>query len=246
MDEPAMAMVPLAEECLAWLNKVDPEHPVWAVFANQMSINDFLGGVNIVGTDIYPLHSTDSTVYPIVRGVTDIRQKQLPLWVVVQSYPMSNYMSNSSYYFPTPMEILSQGVAGYIGNAGGLLYYSFMDLRPNNPNAERDILAMSQSINILKSLSVFNSCEYPEQMIVHTEENTAWRLLYDGFEYRLLVLAPNSSGSLTISLPENMEMIHSVTGKTVSENGMLTFCGNKNDCDIISIRTNTAATYDRY
>ncbi len=230
MDEPQESQAPLAEASRRFINELDPDHPVWAVFANQLSVGTFINGTDFIGVDIYPFYGSEDNLTGMVRGVQEIRGQGMPLWLVAQAYSMSNYMQGVPYYYPSAMQLLSEGVAGFIGDAGGLLYYSYFDIRTPE---ERE--AVARAVKLLKEVSRFRACELPYWM-APAAENTEWRLLSDGSEYRLLVLAPQTAGSLKVELPENVKFLASATGLTKLEDGVLVFRGQGTDSDIISLR----------
>lgn len=245
MDEPQEPQAPLAEAGRRFINELDPDHPVWAVFANQLSLGTFINGTDFIGVDIYPFHGPEGNLNGMVKGVQDIRRHELPVWLVAQSYPMSNYM-NVPRYIPSAMQLLSQGVAGFIADAGGLLYYSYFDLaglNKPNPTAEKDLENMARAVKLLKDVSKFRACDLPEWMIPEEESNVVWRLLADGPEYRLLVLAPETAGTFRMELPAGVRFLESATGKTEFADGVLTFRGEGTDSDIISLREKVCPGY---
>ncbi len=240
MDEPVVAKAPVATACRRWLNTADPDHPVIAVFCNQMNINDFLNGVDITATDIYPFGNKTHDVQRQLMNLGAVREHGLPIWLVAQSYDMGNVI-DADHYYPTAMEILAQGMAGYISDAGGLLYWSYYHIK-RAAEPEKRLAEMKWAVGILKDVAPFaltrQSAEPPAWLAKARAEKTVFRFLENGRgEARLLVLAPNTPGTFRAELPEGVAFIHSATGLTTLETRTLIFRGEKAcDCDAIALR----------
>ena len=242
MDEPPYDKAPLAVECRRWLNTVDPNHPVFAVFCNQMAINDFLNGIDCIGTDIYPFGANDvHTTKRQLINLTAIRARGLPVWLVAQSYDMGNVIQ-CPHYYPTAMEILAQGLTGYVSDAGGLLYWCYYHIARNAPDPEKRLAEMKWAVGILKGVAPFALAEQPDEppawMAEAQATNVAWRVFTNGQgEYRLLALSTDAPGRLCVELPEGLEFAGSATGLTSAEGRTLVFQGKvQPDCDVISLR----------
>ena len=240
MDEPPVAKAPLADECRRWLNKIDPDHPVVAVFCNQMNINDFINGVNSVVTDIYPFGGNTHTAVRQLVNLQAIRARGLPVWLCGQAYDMGTFM-DCPHYYPTAMEILAQGVTGYISDTGGLLYWMY-DYMKKVEEAERRLSEMKWAVALLKDVAPFalakQPAEPPAWMATVQAKDVAWRIFTDGQgEYRLLVVSTDAPGCLRMELPEGLEFVGSATGLTGVADGMLVFQGKVlPDCDIIKLQ----------
>ncbi len=241
MDEPPFDKAQLAADCRRWLNQADPNHPVFAVFCNQMAINDFLNGVDCVGTDIYPFSNQVHSVKRQLINLGAIRGRGLPVWLVAQSYDMGNVIA-CPHYYPTGMEILAQGMAGYISDAGGLLYWCYYHININAPDPEKRLDEMKRAVAILKDVAPFalapQAAEPPAWLAGAQADKTAWRYLEkDDGEARLLVLAANEPGTFRVELPEGMEFAGSATGLTTLQGRTLVFTGaTACDCDAIALK----------
>ncbi len=240
MDEPAADKASFAMECRRWLNSIDSDHPVFAVFCNQMAINDFLNGIDCVGTDIYPFSHAVHSVKRQIINLGAIRGKGLPVWLVAQSYDMGNVIQ-CPHYYPTAMEILAQGMAGYISDAGGLLYWCYYHIkRVEEP--EKRLAEMKWAVGILKDIAPFalapQPAEMPAWLAKAKADKTVFRLLENGDgEARLLVLASNDPGTFRVELPDGLDFVGSATGLSTLQGRTLVFTGKTScDCDAISLK----------
>ena len=240
MDEPPADKAQLAAECRQWLNTIDPNHPVIAVFCNRMGVNDFLAGVDVVSEDIYPFATNEHSVKRQLMPLKELRGQELPLWLCAQSYDKGNVIATDHYY-PTAMEILAQGVTAYISDAGGLLYWCYYHIkRAGEP--ERRLSEMKWAVALLKDVAPFALAEQPAEPPAWLAEaqakDVAWRIFANGQgEYRLLVVSTDTPGRLSVELPEGLEFAGSATGLTAAGGRTLLFQGKSlPDCDIIKLQ----------
>jgi hypothetical protein len=119
-----------AEE-LRWLYEMvvtlDPEHPCLAVTNQPESAYEFWDTTDIIGVDPYPVPGSPLTLVRdwVQAGVDTGR----PVWAVVQAFNKANYSPGPGFRAPTVAEYRAMAFLALASGAGGLLAYSYHDLR---------------------------------------------------------------------------------------------------------------------
>jgi len=122
----------------AWVNRLDPNHPTWAVFCDFSANTDFYAeSADVYGIDPYPIGRTpDGSQEEVVRGCDAAEHAfahdgEIALWGVPQIFAWATYHQPADLAkepYPTEKEMRAMPLMLLIRGAKGIVMYSFMDL----------------------------------------------------------------------------------------------------------------------
>ena len=178
-DEMPKNMLPEIMERRRMINRLDPNHPTWALFCSYADLPYFGGGYDVLGIDPYPLNSPqDSGILSVAQALDDTRKAILrtngtmALWAVPQAFNAALYNSKATIsvddFFkttrcPTAQESLAMALLHAIHGAKGFIFYSDFDLRkpPEHLRYDQRWKELCQAGQALKELEPFIMTDQP-------------------------------------------------------------------------------------
>ena len=236
------------------VNRLDPDHPTWAVFY-QPNVEDYLPMLDLFGGDQYPIsrisEGYDHHMTSIDRLMGLAEATGIPTWNVPQAHNLNIYSpaeKAADYRDPTGEEMLSLALVQAIHGGKGFVFYSYFDFSrgPAGTEAEPELAEKRwrdacMAAGELKKLEPFLMAEAdgPAVEIVESEGKFRARCFTDGNgNYRLLLagVGPGrTAGTLRVKLPEGLTF-RSRTGNTEQRApGEFRFTGNDIASDIVEL-----------
>jgi hypothetical protein len=194
-----------------WLEKLDPNHPTWAVLYQVGELRAHLATCDILGTDPYPIpdaspvRALDWTRRAVAAGF-GLR----PVWQVPQIFDWGAYRQGDARRktrAPTPAEMRSMAWQCIAGGANGLIFYSWFDLwkmANRDPFAKRWAEVRELAAEIARYFPVLLSVDRPAiaPTSVQAPASVGWRVWGKGVEtYLLVVNGETTPTTVTLSFP---------------------------------------------
>ncbi len=152
-DEFPVSYLPRMIERRKLMEKLDPEHPTWAVQYQIDQMRDYFPTFEVIGTDPYPVPDKPlSLAAEWTRKTREAYFGMRPLWQVPQAFDWAAYRSGRpGDRMPTRSEMRSMTWQTIAEGANGLIYYSFTGLRKEGlttPFAEawKDVVAVAAEV----------------------------------------------------------------------------------------------------
>ena len=255
-DEMPKNMLPEIMERRRMINRLDPDHPTWALFCSYADIPYFGGGYDVLGIDPYPLNSRqDSGILSVAQALDDTQKAALrtngamALWAVLQAFNAALYNSKATVsaedFFkstrcPTAQESLAMALLHAIHGAKGFIFYSDFDLRKSHEALRYDERwkALCQMGDALKSLEPFILSDRPH-IPLHVETTQgrvdAAALQSPQGDVAMILVSPlRDGGTADISGEKLPSGMISKYGHTVEISpGKYRFHGAAAECDIL-------------
>ncbi len=133
-DERPLSMLPRLVRRRELFERLDPNHPCWAVFYQYDAIQWYMPAFDVVGTDPYPIPDWPfSMAAKWARWARRGTRGCKPLWQVPQAFSFSCYGKKEGVErevrSPTEPELRSMCWQGIANGANGLILYSWFDLK---------------------------------------------------------------------------------------------------------------------
>lgn len=144
-DESELSLVPRLRARQKLLERLDPDHPTWAVLYQADRIRKYMGTFDVIGTDPYPI--TDLGQYPKatdgIRRAGDWTRQTVegvfggdrPVWQVPQAFDWAIIRGTEAERLaapsrmPTEDEIRNMTWQCLANGANGIIYYCLAELR---------------------------------------------------------------------------------------------------------------------
>ena len=193
-DELPLSMLDRLTAHQGWLEKIDPQHPTWAVLDKVYDLSSYLQTFDVVGTDPYPIPGQAANMALQYARLTSSGTLGLRgVWMVPQIMNWAASRSGPGLRAPTLDEMRSMAWQCIAAGANGLIFYSWFDL--NNKSVEPfqqrwpDICQMAEEIkSFFPVLLSVDAAPQPDN--VDAPENLAWRVY--GKSGDIYLLAVNS------------------------------------------------------
>ncbi len=130
-DELPITMLPQLVRRRSFLERVDPNHPVWAVMNNWEFSEHYLGAFDVAGCDPYPIPNNPISDVAEAVGLQRSQTSGRAVWVVPQIFSWANY-SRKDGRPPTRDEIRNMTWQAIVEGANGIIYFKYGDLLNNN------------------------------------------------------------------------------------------------------------------
>ena len=116
------------------LERIDPDHPTWAVFYQLELLRDMMPTFDVIGTDPYPIPEEPlSRVTEVTRRTDDAMFGFRPMWQVPQAFDWGVFRKrrpgSPEPYMPSVEEMRSMSWQFVAAGANGLVYYSFSTIQ---------------------------------------------------------------------------------------------------------------------
>lgn len=253
-DEKMVDWVEIMTRRRELVNRLDPDHPTWAVFY-QPNVEDYLPMLDIFGGDQYPIsrisEGYDHHMTSIDRLMGLAEATGVPTWNVPQAHNLNIYApadKAADYRDPTGKEMLALALVQAIHGGKGFIFYSYFDF-PRGPAgseaspelAEKRWRNACMAAGELKKLEPFLMAEQdgPVAETVKSEGRFRVRCFTDGAgNYRLLLagVGPGrTSGTVRVKLPENLTFRSRFGNTEQAAPGEFRFEGNDIACDIVEL-----------
>ena len=232
------------------LNRLDPQHPTWAVHLKGQNFNFHIDWQDVFGCDPYPIQLVNSDNMKIVtdymKGAVEAfgTPRGLACWAVPQAYHVGIYSARGAnaknfrkYRYPTEHEMLASTIQMAIHGVKGFLFFNYSDFfrGPDKDQFEKRWPEMLRVGEKLKSLEPFILSERaPENLKLESVTGKVFsKVLRDSSGRPCILLAAEGPGkaSAEFTFPGDL---NSECGKTVSlGNGRYRFTAENIACDII-------------
>ena len=211
------------------LERLDPDHPTWAVFYQLELLRDMMSTFDVIGTDPYPIPDNPlSHVTDVTRRTDDAMFGLRPMWQVPQAFDWGVFRKRRpgapEPYMPSVEEMRSMSWQFVAAGANGLILYSFSTIQqpkrrdgtPTVPfeKAWSDICAVGAEVK--KYLPVLVS--KPGPMVTGAPATLGvrtWRK--DGETWLLLVNAQDKADAVEVALPEDFQTIRAEFGPSAEK-----------------------------
>ena len=201
------------------VEKLDPDHPVWAVVCQIQEVREYQGSYDVFGTDPYPipdhppamaLEWTKTTKFNTGCGL-------LPVWQVPQVFSWGGGKRP-----PTFAEMRSMAWQCIAGGANGLIFFSWYHLRLEKQFTSRwsDVCRMAAEIK--ESIPILLSLDQPHfpPMAVTSPKSVAWRVWGKGDDtYVLMVNSDTRPAVAELSFADHVGNVTSVFGSLPERKG---------------------------
>lgn len=152
------------------INRLDPQHPTWAVHLKGQNFNFHIDWQDVFGCDPYPIRMADSNDMKIVtdymKGTVRAfgTSRGLACWAVPQAFHNGIYYARGTnakdfnkYRYPTEHEMLSSAVQMAIYGVKGFIFFNYSDFSrgPDKDQFEKRWPEMVRVGEKLKSLEPF-------------------------------------------------------------------------------------------
>ena len=216
------------------LERIDPDHPTWAVLYQYDMMRAMSPTFDILGVDIYPV-TTDplSTVTKGARWTRDAMLGLRPMWHVPQSFDWGLFRDDRPgappYRMPTVEEMRSMSWQFIAAGANGLIYYGFSTIMPKKrkdgtpfsfDKAWADICAVAEEVK--RYIPVLLSVEKAPSV---TGAPEAWGLRVwrkDGETWLLAVNAQDAADTAELTLSEDFASVTPAFGPAAEKTGART------------------------
>ena len=213
------------------LERIDPDHPTWAVLYQYDMMRAMSPTFDILGADIYPV-----TDYPLSRVTKEARWTRdamlglRPLWHVPQSFDKGVFRDNKPgappYRMPTVEEMRSMSWQYIAAGANGLIYYGFSTIMPKKrkdgtpfsfDKAWADICIVAEEVK--RYIPVLLSVDEPPSVTGAPESwgLRVWRK--DGETWILVVNAQDTAASAELTLSEDFATVTPAFGPATEKTG---------------------------
>ena len=216
------------------LERLDPDHPTWAVLYQLELLRDMMPTFDIIGSDPYPVPDSPlSRVTAVTRRTHDAMFGLRPMWQVPQAFDWGVFRKPQpgapAPHMPSVDEMRSMSWQFVAAGANGLIYYSFSTIQlpkrrdgtPTVPfeKAWGDICVVGAELK--KYLPVLLSEPGPPV----TGAPTAWGVRTwrkDGETWLLLVNAQDKADTAEVALPGDTQTIEVAFGPMAEKTGART------------------------
>ena len=216
-DERPLAMLDRLVERRRLVNRLDPDHPAWAVLDQFDAIPSYGGSYDVLGIDPYPIRDNGSRDMARVLDGLEMSARGigtsdgLPLWVVPQIFSWGMYdaktreeMLKKSRY-PTEAEMRAMTLLCALKGARGFVFYSYFDLfRPMaKPDLDRrwgEIVRVGKMVRDLEPFLTAADPPVPVEVPVADGRVVAARL-GDGSGRTIVIVAGIGPGTCRAVFP---------------------------------------------
>ena len=213
------------------LERLDPDHPTWAVFYQYELLRQMAPTYDIVGTDPYPVPAASlSYVTAATRRTNDALFGLRPMWQVPQAFDWGVYRKEKpgapKSRMPTAEEMRSMSWQFIAAGANGLIYYSFSTIqygrrKDGTPfdfgKAWADVCAVGAEIR--RYIPVLLAAE-PAPTVTGAPDAwgvRVWRK--DGETWLLVVNAQDAADAATLTLSEDFATVAPAFGPAAEKAG---------------------------
>ena len=142
IDETPVIAVGNRRALQSMYEKVDPDHPTFAVLAEPFNAEAFMGAFDIISADPYPIGYRRQPIsichtYPIESRRRTYSTR--PVWQVPQAFAWdwcAKRGNPDKDRYPTYEELRAMSWLGIAGGANGLLWYSAHQIFKNSPESD--------------------------------------------------------------------------------------------------------------
>ena len=213
------------------LERLDPDHPTWAVFYQYDLLRQMAPTYDIVGTDPYPVPSMPlARVTEATRKTRDALFGLRPMWQVPQAFDWGVYRKDKEgapkSRMPTAAEMRSMTWQFIAAGANGLIYYSFSTIqygkrKDGTPfdfdKAWADICAVGAEVR--RYIPVLLAVE-PAPTVTGAPDAwgvRVWRK--DGETWLLVVNAQERADAVELAISENFSSVEPAFGPAAERTG---------------------------
>ena len=213
------------------LERIDPDHPTWAVLYQFEMMRDMSPTFDILGVDIYPV--TDDPLSRVTAGARRTSDAMLglrPMWHVPQSFDWGVFRKDKPgappYRMPTVEEMRSMSWQFIAAGANGLIYYGFSTIMPQKrkdgtpfsfDKAFADVCTVAEEVK--RYIPVLLSVEDAPSV---TGAPAAWGLRVwrkDGETWLLAVNAQDAADAAELTLSEDFATVTPAFGPAAEKTG---------------------------
>lgn len=238
-DEAPSSFLKQMTDYREFVNKLDPNHPTWAVICRKNEIQQMSVSTDIMGVDPYPIRSADSTLIKEDNFGVELEELTMPIWSVPQIFDWGVCLPKIGHV-PTREQMLSICLLQAIHGAKGFIMFSYCDLFSEKTPARfeqrwPDIRDVATELKQLESFIMSGVDDIPIT-INQIKGLTRVRCLSDGKgNYRLLAVGVDQRNEAEIILPDELDAFSSKTNAIVkTKNGRYKFIGGGCAYDILS------------
>ncbi len=256
-DEMPKNMLPEIMDRRRIINRLDPNHPTWALFCSYADIPYFGGGFDVLGIDPYPLNSRqDSGILSVAQALDDTRKAilqtngSMALWAVPQAFNAALYNNKATVtteeFFkstrcPTAQESLAMALLHAIHGAKGFIFYSDFDLRKPHENLRYDdrwkeLCQMGQAIKLLEPFILSDRPRFHLNIKTTQGQVDAAALLSPQGDIAMMLVSPlREGGTADISgdkLPAGLISKYGLTTEIAPS--IYRYHGKAAECDILT------------
>ena len=128
-DESSVGHIPRLERQYRLVRERDPDHPVWALLCRRVSIREYSGTCDVIGTDPYPIPDKTVDVAGDFARETARAFFGRPMWQVPQAFAWKwfrkgNAEDQERNRMPTKAEMRSMTWQHIAGGGNGIIFYS--------------------------------------------------------------------------------------------------------------------------
>ncbi len=216
------------------LERIDPDHPTWAVLYQYDMMRAMAPTFDILGVDIYPVTGSPlSNVTQGARKTSDAMLGLRPMWHVPQSFDWGLFRDDKPgappYRMPTIGEMRSMAWQFIAAGANGLIFYGFSTIQvPKRKDgtpfsfdkAWADICVVAEEVK--RYIPVLLSVEDAPSV---TGAPKPWGLRVwrkDGETWLLAVNAQDTAASAELTLSEDFASVTSAFGPAAEKTGKRT------------------------
>ena len=157
-DELGPEFMPQLTEHYQWVSAIDRDHPCFVVLCRPAEFDKYLGTMDILGIDPYPIPKHPVTmVSEWAKMAQAAVQRARPVWVVPQAFPWSHYNKKIEERWPTYEEMRCMSYLGLIHGAKGLIYYAYYDIKKAPDPKERWDLMVKIATEIKEQVPIILS-----------------------------------------------------------------------------------------
>ena len=202
----------------------DPNHPVLSIIIKPSQTDLYMNSTDIIGSDPYVIPNLK--IYMVGEAVETIAKKtndSQPVWMVIQAHNIGNYKefipNPQDYRSPTFDEIRCMSWQAICKGAGGLIYYSYFDLKRNT-----DIPFETQWSNLKNIVSEIYSFSdvllseenYDNVQVSNSSGDISWLdWTTKNYSNKLYIFAVNNGkgeGEISFLLPSKYKTLQQVNG----------------------------------
>lgn len=213
-----------------FLERADPDHPVWAVIYQLQFLREITPTFDIIGTDPYPVPNKPLSMAADWTRQTDRAYFALrPMWQVPQAFDWGGYRpewpGSPQNRMPTVEEMRSMSWQCIASGANGLIYYSYTAIQKEThgfpfAKAWSDICKVGEEIR--RYIPVMLSVEPAPEVTGAPPEwcVRVWRK--DGAAWLLAVNAQDKASAAELTLSEDFTCAAAEFGPAAEKTGSRT------------------------
>ena len=213
-----------------FLERIDPDHPTWAVIYQLQFLREITPTFDVIGTDPYPVPDKPLSMVTDWTRKTDRAYFGLrPMWQVPQAFDWGGYRTENpgspQNRMPTVDEMRSMSWQCIASGANGLVYYSFTAIQKEShglpfAKAWADICKVGEEVR--RYIPVLLSVE-PAPTVAGAP--TVWGVRTwrkDGASWLLVVNAQEKADSAELTLSEAYSDVAAEFGPAAEKTGVRT------------------------